>query len=517
MSMKSGVLWRLTAPIVGVSIVLLCIGVGSAWYVHRLDTEITERMSQYISGVAVVQTLVFDIRDTRANLRAYSGTEDHKYLDAVPDLLDKIEQDLSDAEPLVATERGQALMADLRTNFGGFRARYTTLAENLDRSNRDAFRRLADDYIDPKLLDPAREYLELKQAHLERASEHDQRVSRATGIGLVLLGLCGATAGLLSGFVLARSIRQSLFQLSVPIRNAAGQLADIVGPVTMTTRWNLDEMHDAVQRMGGQISTVIERMQLSQRQALKAEQLAAVGQLAAGMAHELRNPLMAMKILVQSANEDSGRLEGRDLVVLEDEISRLEDLFQTILDFARPPQIEPHVTDLRAVVQQSLGLFKLQADRKGVKIVGSLPNEPMPVRADAPQIRQVLLNLVLNAIDAVKVGGTIWISAVPVSPNDDPHAPPGREEDSQSAQDFRYSLQVADDGAGLQPEVAEKLFEPFVSTKETGTGLGLPICKQIIEAHGGEIDAANRPGGGAVFSFWLPAFVEPSVAEEAAS
>ena len=152
-------------------------------------------------------------------------------------------------------------------------------------------------------------------------------------------------------------------------------------------------------------------MEESRREALRAEQLAAVGQMAAGIAHELRNPLMAMKILVQAAAEESPPvLAGRDLTVLEEEITRLERSTETFLDFARPPEIERRTFDLRNLINQTLDLVSVRAQRQGVQLRCELSGDrELPIQADMGQIRQVLLNLVLNALDAVPHGGSVWL------------------------------------------------------------------------------------------------------------
>src|SRR5262249_16468414 len=136
---------------------------------------------------------------------------------------------------------------------------------------------------------------------------------------------------------------------------------------------------------------------------------AAVGQMAAGIAHELRNPLMPMKILVQAAaeREPSPGLDAGDLAVLEQEISRLERSIQTFLDFARPPRLQKRTCGAGAVVRQVVELVSARAARQGVRIDCQVPGDPVLIEADVGQVRQVVLNLLLNALDAVPHGGTI--------------------------------------------------------------------------------------------------------------
>jgi len=144
-----------------------------------------------------------------------------------------------------------------------------------------------------------------------------------------------------------------------------------------------------------------------------------------------------------------------------------------------------------------------RAKRQGVQIDCDAPDKPVYIAADIGQMRQVLLNLLLNALDAVPAGGKVGIEIR------DTDRGTGRPKDNgaggSDAMLRRWlSIRVSDTGCGLPPELGDRIFEPFVTSKETGLGLGLPICKRIVDAHGGEILAANRPEGGAVFTVRLP-------------
>jgi signal transduction histidine kinase len=198
-------------------------------------------------------------------------------------------------------------------------------------------------------------------------------------------------------------------------------------------------------------------------------------------------------------------LAGRDLTVLEEEITRLERSTETFLDFARPPEIERRTFDLRNLINQTLDLVSVRAQRQGVQLRCELSGDrELPIQADMGQIRQVLLNLVLNALDAVPHGGSVWLE-VEVT----------EEELRNGSPRPGLKLRVCDTGPGLPAELGTTIFEPFVGTKPSGIGLGLSICKRIVESHGGKIKAENRPTGGAVFTVWLPLIASPVENEKA--
>lgn len=351
-------------------------------------------------------------------------------------------------------------------------------------------RGLIDNVLIKEIQRPAHDFLDVNEREADDSVKENQGFADRLAYGLLMLGVCGSGAGLLAGFGLARAINRRLVQLSVPIRNAAGRLDEVVGPIIFDASADLEQIETVLHQIADQIGAIIDRLRESERQVLQAEQLASVGQMAAGMAHELRNPLTSMKILVQAAmaGDSSGPgLAGRDLIVLEEEITRLERLVQSFVEFARPPQIEKRTLEVRPLVEQTIALVAGRAAVTGTRIelVMADGQEPILANLDPGQFRQVLLNLLMNSLDAGSRGGLIEVYL--------DNGPAGY-----------LTLRVADRGCGLPADLGPRIFAPFVTTKETGLGLGLSICKRIAEAHSGDITAANRPGGGAEFTLRLP-------------
>jgi signal transduction histidine kinase len=293
------------------------------------------------------------------------------------------------------------------------------------------------------------------------------------------------------------------------VRDAAGRLSEVVGPITLAGQ-ELEELPTLAHGLATQVAAVVERLQQSQQEVLRSEQLAAVGQLAAGVAHELRNPLQSMQLLIQSAaaEGETGCLQGRDLAVLQEALDRVKRSVQAFLDFARPPALEKHPVDLGEIVRQTAELVTGRARRQGVHVHCDLPCEPVTVESDPNQMRQLVLNLLLNALDALPAGGRISVRFGNSSrePNSAASVP---DEEGKSGW---VALEVADDGSGLPAELGSRIFDPFVTTKETGVGLGLAICQRIAEAHGGELRAADRSPQGAVFTVRLPVSHRPAAA-----
>jgi signal transduction histidine kinase len=219
----------------------------------------------------------------------------------------------------------------------------------------------------------------------------------------------------------------------------------------------------------------------------KEQQLAVVSQIATGVAHELRNPLTSVKMLVQSNREEAVArgMPAEDLRIIEQEIRRMERCLRTFLDFARPPRPERKPFDLCSLVDRTFSLIEGQAAKQCVVVKADTPRASVVVNADWEQIQQLLLNLTLNALDAMPTGGTLSVSV--------------------ARSDGHVELRVADTGPGIAPQLVPRLFEPFETTKETGVGLGLVVSRRIAQDHGGSLTASNRAEGGACFVLRLPA------------
>jgi signal transduction histidine kinase len=265
----------------------------------------------------------------------------------------------------------------------------------------------------------------------------------------------------------------------------------LLGAYTSRRRTFTDEDVHFVQSVANVLSAAIERKWLEQRQheqhLLRAEQMMAIGQVAAGVAHELRNPLTSIKGLVQ-VNLREARAHGLpddDLAVIEHEIRRMERTLQTFLDFARPPKLERRRLDPAAVVERVCAVVAGRGKKQGVSLRLTRPEAPAWLEADQDQLQQLLLNLMLNSLDAMPQGGHVEVELRP-------------------PRDGFVELQVRDTGPGIPAHILPKLFETFVSSKETGVGLGVAVSKRIAEDHGGSLSAYNLPEGGACFVLRLP-------------
>ncbi|HEY8503807.1 MAG TPA: ATP-binding protein [Gemmataceae bacterium] len=483
---------RLTAPIFAVSILLLGLGVGAAWHVHRLQRSNSDLLADNFVGMRAAQKLEIGIREVHTQFGRFLINGDRKHLDRVPTLREQTEYWLGEAERSAKTEEEVELMARVRAGYDHFFREYDRLtSESAPHGVYWEISALIDPVLTNEILVPAHEFLELNEKLMQANELENQALADRLVWGLLILGTCGASGGLLAGLTIALVMRRRMVQVQLRLQDTAEQLNEVVGPITLTGGPGLRDLDFDLQKLAEPIRKVVRRLHQSQREVMRAEQLAWVGQIAAGIAHEVRNPLTTMKILIQAATErEAGELSPRDLQVLEEEIGRLERLIGSFLEFARPPKTEKRPFELDRVFRQTLGLIRPRAEAAGVTLKCRLPRPPLTLEADIGQVHQVLFNLLLNALQASPRGGTVTVEAKPARIR---------------RRGGRYLvLSVRDEGPGLPGDLGDQIFEPFVSTKESGMGLGLSICRRIVEAHGGRVTAADHPGGGAVFTVTLP-------------
>ncbi len=264
----------------------------------------------------------------------------------------------------------------------------------------------------------------------------------------------------------------------------------MVGAILLVAFWGLVATLLYRTMIGPLRAKLVETRGIVERQ----EKLASLGTLAAGVAHEIRNPLTAIKVRLHSLKKmlANGSSEHEDAVVIGNEIQRLERIVKDFLQFARPSDPQFIVTTAEAVLQHIQELFRAQLDASGVEIKLQ-PMPPLRVRVDPQQLEQVLINLVQNGAESIEHRGTVTLRAFATRAQLQGRATPA------------VALEVSDTGKGIPADVQKRLFDPFFTTKAAGTGLGLSIAVRIVESHGGALQYQTELNHGTVFRVLLPA------------
>ncbi len=276
-----------------------------------------------------------------------------------------------------------------------------------------------------------------------------------------------------------------------------------VGDGDLEVKVDFSRRNDEIGDLGRNFNRMVDHLRhsreeishLHRTQMSKAEHLATLGELATGLAHEIRNPLAGIAGVVEIIGRDLPATSPARSVVKEvrQEISQINQILTDLLQTARPHPPDFRKSDLNVTVEHSVMLARQQALSKPIKIE-FWKNEDLPeVEHDSNQIHQVLLNLLLNSIQAIDNSGTIQVA--------------------MQLRNGSVEIVVTDDGRGISPENLEHIFRPFYTTKGNGTGLGLSLARRIVEDHQGRIDVTSEPAKGTRFVVTLP--VQRNVAEAA--
>jgi signal transduction histidine kinase len=253
------------------------------------------------------------------------------------------------------------------------------------------------------------------------------------------------------------------------------------------------------------IARHLRRLRIAEQRARASERLAELGSMTGGLAHEIKNPLSTIglnaQLLAEGIEElpidtdDKGRLSRR-IGALRREVDRLAGILSDFLEYAGELHIEPRPADLNQLVEELVDFYLPQAGQAGVRVRTDLAPGSLIVPVDAPMLKQAILNLMLNAVQAM--------GATPSAPGASRELIVRTRRDGPKVAPPTAAVQVIDTGPGMDAATLDKIFKPYFTTKSGGTGLGLPTARRIVEAHHGRIEAHSEPGRGTEFTITLP-------------
>jgi len=287
------------------------------------------------------------------------------------------------------------------------------------------------------------------------------------------------------------------YQLEVKSKDEAGELAESFNRMSLQLREANEEIVAWAKTLEDRVDEKTRELKRAHEHVLLVEKMATIGKMAAVVAHEINNPLsgiltyakLVKKWIERGEAESSKKTDAQQsLDLIAEESRRCGDLVRNLLTFSRTAPLNLQTTDINTVVDRSIRLVAHQLDLNGIEFHLDLPAGLPTVQCDPGQIEQVLLALIMNAIDAMPRGGNLWIST---------------EDHGESGE---IGIQVRDDGSGIAPDLLPRIFEPFLTTKETGksVGLGLAVSQNIVERHHGRITVSSEVGKGTRFHIVLP-------------
>jgi signal transduction histidine kinase len=479
---------RVVAPTILISLMWISVSVVTTYHINWLCEAHTRVLSENVTTIQAVGAMQDILWRLQVAGLEVAGPGRPAAASQIAELEGAFEENLQKAEKTAVQPEEQVLVKAIREQFAlyGDHLHHRLESREVEDARPSSFDEMM--ALARAVAQPCKQLLELNDRLMsESLVASNQTVSLVTLIRVVFL-VAGPAIGILCGFWVARGLHRSLSQISVTLKGATGELLEEIGRVDVYAPDDLPALQQQVQAIASRIKQVGEELQQARREAMRAERLAAVGELAASVAHELRNPLTSVKLLIQNTvqRRTDRPLGDKPFRVVLEEISRMENTIQGLLDFARPSQLNRVAHDLGNTVRRALNLVEGRAKQEGVAVSEDLPDGPILVDGDPEQLHQVFVNLLLNSIESMRDGGSLRVCV--------------------SSQPARGGCRVSftDSGTGIPEELAERIFEPFVTSKEYGTGLGLAISRRIVETHGGTIAATNGPQQGAVFTVDLP-------------
>jgi signal transduction histidine kinase len=502
--MNRRILIQVTTPGVFIGLLLFAVCLTGAWYIDRLQTNMANVLKQNVTSLQAAQELEIRVRQLRFHSFLNLLRPEEERQKRIHEDHEQFEEALRDVRQEAHTPEEQTYVALIDENYKHYRLELENLEKEVgpQRDQPDFLQnlvRIIDQHPVNDVVGPCQKLLDLNRETVRQTSEDNSRVSRQVRWLMIVLGFIGPASGLLVGFAVARGLSRSIYQLSVRVQDMAQRLDRDVAAISIQADGDMQNLDRHLQHVVERVEDVTERFQRQQREMLRAEQLSAVGQLAASVAHEVRNPLTAVKMLVEAAlrARNPKPLTADDLKVIHGAVGRLEHTVQSFLDFARLPSPKRCRYDLREIIKQSVDLIQARARQQKVEVTTDAPERPFFANVDRDQICNVLVNLFLNALDAMPTGGRLSV----------------RLDESPEGE---LRLLISDTGPGISANMQQRLFTPFASSKPTGTGLGLSICRRIVEEHGGTINAQNRSEGGACFVISLASADDENLATSAA-
>lgn len=305
----------------------------------------------------------------------------------------------------------------------------------------------------------------------------------------------------------------------VPHYTAEGAMAGYDGLVSdITSRKEADEqLTQANARLREVLASLTkshEELKATQMQLIEAEKLQTVGQLAAGVAHEVKNPLAVLQMGIGFLSRQPELDQPNALAVLKEmgeAIDRADAVVGDLLEFAAPKELELRATDVEPLIRQTLRFVRHELDASKVKPTTNFAGQLPPCALDRNKMKQVLVNLFTNACHAMPNGGELRVSTSSWRVTEDALAQTANRAGGRfKPGDLLVALEIADTGTGIPPDKLSKVFDPYFTTKLTGkgTGLGLTVTKTIIDLHRGQINVSNRSGSGVIVTIALPAHAE---------
>lgn len=475
---------RLSAVLTALMMISVIGGGVMIWYTFRMERLLSEIINEHLVAYEDAETL-------EVTLAKQKGFVSYYFIDKDPDWLRKLGESRQIFKNRLDQAKGNAVDPPLLTILEQIEKEYNQYTEAKDRvidfykvgkttKGLELHRQVRGSFL--IILDLCEKYKKNHKDKIMLVREKTEYQARRLRI------VAAAAAG--ASFILALGL---IFFLISQILGPVYRLAEEAGGRSegRPEKNEITSLHRSVKGLLEDVDTTRHELEKSREHLLQTEKLALVGKLAAGMAHSIRNPFTSVKMRLFSLSRALELTETQkdDLAVISDEIRHIDTIVQNFLEFSRPPRLQIQRISPSLVVDQALQLLVHRLNSYAVKITLHRETQLPKILIDPEQLKEVLVNLIVNACEAMDSGGKVIISEkVDIVPELGTVA----------------IIKLSDNGPGIPKAILEKVFQPFFTTKEEGTGLGLSIASRIIEEHRGHLEVDSPEGQGTTFRILLP-------------
>ncbi|MBN2092339.1 MCP four helix bundle domain-containing protein [candidate division KSB1 bacterium] len=493
--MKLRIRQRMIAGFLIMSTLLIILGILAIFYTDRMQTNTTQILAENVSSLKSAEELEIALLNMKGFTANYLIDNDEGWIDAFSEKKAVFHHWFDIAQKRAHTDAEISVLKKIDQDFKTYLS-YQKHVIKLTRQNslKDAQKILFNEMwrTFDLLYEHCEKLITMNEVMMEEISQQIKNDNQTVNRVMYLFGLLGIIMGLALGAFLARSITHPIYELVLKLKSVTGEEHIEKLNINAGTDTELENLDKHVKNLIGIVYEANKNLERSQKMLIQSEKLASLGKMAAGLAHEIRNPLTAIKMLIFTlVNEVKNNFQmSQDFQVILTEIERMDKFLQNFLDFARPPIPNFVIIEMNEIIRQTLNLLAPQIKNAGIRLERNLSIEELTIFGDKDQVQIVLMNIIINSIQAMTPSGKLKIGS--------------RKATHPDFFNELVQIQIRDTGPGIPIEIFENIFDPFVTGKATGTGLGLSIAYQFVRNHNGWIDISNNPDDGATFTLNLP-------------
>lgn len=471
---------------------ILAVGMLTVAYTFNLQKKIEKKFELTQKSISNAKELEVELFNLRNFTFIYIDDKSKEWIDSISVrkknliiFLERARKDVNSTEEANLINQISGLLSNYELNLNS--AKLLANQNNLSQANA-LLTHSAKDLLGT-IHEKIRLYINLNQ---ESNLKNQTEIARSTKIifnVMLALGIGGVIVGIFLGWVISKILFIPFKQLMVTIRDASSEA--VIESMNISEGDELEELSKRIKELIEKINTTQEDLKKNKQLLQYSNKHSVLGKVAPTIAHEIRNPLTAIKMLIYSMKkeEQDQQILEKDINIILSEIDRVEDFIKNFLKFAKPTDPDFIKSNPALIISEVIILLKSRFKEKKISVEFVDENSNYEVMADSGQLKQLFMNLLINALEAIPHEGNITIYS---------------KVETQSEKQY-LKISVEDTGPGIPENIIKSLFEPFVKGNEQGVGLGLSISQNIATMHHGWIQAENKPNkAGAIFNVFLP-------------